>query len=71
MHPGELPIAAPGEVRAIHAADPAGANAGLRAAECTAAAGTHATAAHVHPTATHAAAMRVLRKGRACNCQRE
>jgi hypothetical protein len=76
---GELPIATPGDVRAIHAADPAGANAGLSTTESAAAAGMHAAATtHAHPTATnmnpaatHAATMRLLRKGWACNCQRK
>jgi hypothetical protein len=76
----KLPTATSGKIRTIHAADPAGADACLSAAESrTAAADAHATAAnmptshaaapHVHPAAAHAASsVRVLRQGRGCNC---
>ena len=71
----KLPVATAGEVSTVHAADPAGTDAGLGASER--AAGAHMAAAHVHaahaatmhPAAAHAAAMCVLRKGRAGNRQ--
>jgi hypothetical protein len=80
----KLPTATSGKIRTIHAADPAGANACLSAAESRTAADAHATAAdmptrhmptshaatpHVHPAAAHAASsVRVLRQGRGCSC---
>jgi hypothetical protein len=62
------------ELRATHAANPAGANARLSAAESRATADmhatTHASAANMHRAAAHAAssaAMRMLGQGRGGN----